>query len=335
MKIDSCKIKHFFEEQLKQRNVPSEVTHDLVSALVNASLMGIDSHGVNLFSHYLDCIDNGRINPNAQIGMRQVGSTVLCNANENFSHHAAQNLVHELAKVSETTGIALGTIENSDHIGAVGIHAFNSNISEKIIIGFTNADALAASPDGQLTVFGTNPISLIYRRSENECVYIDLATTKFSMNKVKNYMRAGLELPHGVARDVNGNITLDPSEVSALEPIGAHKGFALAFLVELLTSGLSGYHHSSEIPSMYYSDLKIKRKLSHSFIVINPEIISNGNSDSVCNAVEKTRKFLSAEDVNMSPGIKEYNSMRLRLKVGIPVLKEVMSDWQSRGFKSE
>ena len=80
-------------------------------------------------------------------------------------------------------------------------------------------------------MFGTNPISLIYRRSEDECVYIDLATTKFSMNKVKNYLREGLELPYGVARNVDGITTVDPSKVSALEPIGAHKGFALAFLV--------------------------------------------------------------------------------------------------------
>ena len=335
MNIDRLKINKFFDEQLKQREIPSEVANSLISALINASLMGIDSHGVNLFSHYLDCIDNGRINPHAKIEMRKVGSTVICNANENFSHHAAQSLIHELAEVSENTGIALGTIENSDHIGAVGIHAFNSNISGKIIIGFTNANPFAASPDGQRAVFGTNPISLIYRRSEDECVYIDLATTKFSMNKVKNYLREGLELPYGVARNVDGNITVDPSKVSALEPIGAHKGFALAFLVELLTSGLSGHHHSYEIPEMYSSDLRIQRKLSHSFIVINPQIISHGNNDSVWNTVEKTRKFLSASDVNLSPGIKEHNAMRLRIKTGIPILEEVINDWQNRGFSSD
>ena len=105
MNIDRLKINKFFDEQLKQREIPSEVANSLISALINASLMGIDSHGVNLFSHYLDCIDNGRINPHAKIEMRKVGSTVICNANENFSHHAAQSLIHELAEVSENTGV--------------------------------------------------------------------------------------------------------------------------------------------------------------------------------------------------------------------------------------
>ena len=86
---------------------------------------------------------------------------------------------------------------------------------------------------------------------------------------------------------------------------------------------------------MYSSDLRIQRKLSHSFIVINPQIISLGNNDSVWNTVEKTRKFLSASDVNLSPGIKEHNAMRLRIKTGIPILEEVINDWQNRGFSSD
>lgn len=333
MNIVSSDIEAFFNQQLKSRDVPTKISNDLVAALINASLMGIDSHGVNLFSHYLDCIDNGRIDTNGQIELRQIGSAVICNANENFSHHAAQLLLKDLSRVSEDTGIALGVLKNSDHIGAVGIHAFNSNICAKIIIGLTNADALAATPDGKRTIFGTNPVSLIYRHSSEEYVYIDLATTKFSMNKVKNYGRAGIELPYGVARDEKGNITMEPSAVTALEPIGAHKGFALAFLVELLTSGLSGCNHSFEIPPMYYSDLKIKRKLSHSFIVINPQIISGINNEFVWNTVEKTRELLSADDFSMSPGIKEHNSIKDRLESGIPVLEEVVNDWLNRGFQ--
>ena len=55
--------------------------------------------------------------------------------------------------------------------------------------------------------------------------YIDLATTKFSMNKVRTIC---VRVLNSGLRNVDGNITVDPSKVSALEPIGV-KRFCFSF----------------------------------------------------------------------------------------------------------
>ena len=207
---------------------------------------------------------------------------------------------------------------------------------KKIIIGFTNADALASTPDGQSSVFGTNPISLIYRHSDNEILYIDMATTIFSMNKVKNYRRNGDLLPSNVARDFEGNFTVDPSNVQRLEPIGGHKGFALAFLVEILTAGISGLDFSAEIMPMYGSPLNEHRQLSHTYIVINPAFSNNHNSDHsdhVWSLIQKVRGLLEPQQRNLSPGIKEMNEMRHRVVNGIPLLDEIVEEWLERGLQ--
>lgn len=156
------KLKQFFVNEFTRRDLSNETSINITDALINASLMGIDSHGVRLFRHYIDCLDNGRIK-NAKVNIKRNHSVVSCDANNSFAHNAAQILLKELNDKSEDHPIQMGVILNSDHYGASGIHAYNSKIKNKLIISFTNADALANSPDGKSVVFGTNPISLIYR----------------------------------------------------------------------------------------------------------------------------------------------------------------------------
>ena len=259
----------------------------------------------------------------------------MCDASFGFSHYAVQPLLTQLEILSDQGGIAIGTIVNSDHIGAVGIHSANSGISNKIILGFTNADALASTPDGKTSVFGTNPISLIYRKSESELLYIDMASTLFSMNKVKNYRRSNQDLPPNVARDENGNFTTDPNNVSTLEPIGSHKGFALAFLIEVLTSGITGRDFSAEILPMYGSPLSEHRQLSHTYMIINPHVhfsSTSANTDYVWELVEKVRDSLHPEQCILSPGLKEMNEMKNRSDKGMPVLDEIYNEWSDRGI---
>ena len=249
-----------------------------------------------------------------------------------FSHFAAAELLPQLSKLAESSGVSLGTIINSDHIGAVGIHAALSMISGKIIVGFTNADALANSPDGKTTIFGTNPISCVFRNSKTELLYIDLATTQFSMNKVKNFRRSKTELPTGVARDENYKITTDPNKAVTLEPIGEHKGFALAFMVEILTSSILGRSISKNIMPMYGTDLTQRRVLTHTFMVIDPSVMLGGSSSNVWNSISEIREFLLPAQLGNSPGIKEMRIMSERQESGIPVPEEIIKQWKGLGF---
>jgi ureidoglycolate dehydrogenase (NAD+) len=49
----------------------------------------------------------------------------------------------------------------------------------------------------------------------------------------------------------HGHPTTDPAAVSALLPMGAHKGYALAFLIDLLCGPLNGMPFGPHIPPMY------------------------------------------------------------------------------------
>ena len=57
-KINHKLIINFFEDKLREIYLPDEVIKTTIDSLVNASLFGIDSHGVNLFEHYYLCLQN-------------------------------------------------------------------------------------------------------------------------------------------------------------------------------------------------------------------------------------------------------------------------------------
>tara|TARA_B100000886_G_C20426418_1_gene494281 strand:- start:3847 stop:4854 length:1008 start_codon:yes stop_codon:yes gene_type:complete len=333
-KISSKKIKYFFKKKLKDIALPKDVIQTTLESLIEASLFGIDSHGVNLFSHYYDCLINGRIKKGKNLVFKTKKSFVKCDARNNLANYAARKLLMKLEKKSNKYGISFGSIINSDHIGAVGIHGINSGIKNKIIIGFTNADALAVVPDGKNIIFGTNPISLVMN-IDNEITYIDLATTKFSMNKVKNFRRENSNLPDSIARDLNLNPTNDPFKATFLEPIGGHKGFALAYLVEILTSGLSNQENSLNLLPMYGTDLKKSRGVSHTFLVINPEFIGIDCLKSLKFTVRNTIQNVSDKQADLIPGRKELLTKKKRISEGIPVSNEILKGWVDLGFDND
>ena len=120
-----------------------------------------------------------------------------------------------------------------------------------------------------------------------------------------------------------------------MEPIGSHKGFALAFLIEVLTSGITGRDFSAEILPMYGSPLSEHRQLSHTYMIINPHVhfsSTSANTDYVWELVKKVRDSLHPEQCILSPGLKEMNEMKNRSDKGIPVLDEIYNEWSDRGI---
>ena len=155
------------------------------------------------------------------------------------------------------------------------------------------------------------------------------------MNKVKNYRRAESKLPDKVARDIKLNPTNDPFDASFLEPIGGHKGFALAYLIEILTSGLSNQNNSINLMPMYGTDLKEQRGVSHTFFVINPKFIGLNILNSLKDTVINTLQSVSERQAELIPGRKEILTKKKRLTQGIPVPDEILKGWKILGFKDD
>ena len=153
-----------------------------------------------------------------------------------------------MSRKSERTLIVV-TLAGSHHVGRVGAYAELASAAGMVSIHFVNvADhhGLVAPFRGSDARFSTNPVCIGMPGTDAEPpLLLDMATSGVAMGKVSVARLAGRQMPEGYLIDPRGAPTTDP-EVMFREPrgallsFGAHKGYALAVLAELLAGGLSG-----------------------------------------------------------------------------------------------
>ncbi len=108
------------------------------------------------------------------------------------------------------------------------------------------------SPDGgSEAFFGTNPIACSFPNGKGFPVKIDLATSKVARGNIIAASKKNLPIPADWAFDVYGNPTTDASKALAgtVATMAGHKGYALALMVEMFSSILSGAAVGPEVGS--------------------------------------------------------------------------------------
>jgi LDH2 family malate/lactate/ureidoglycolate dehydrogenase len=97
-----------------------------------------------------------------------------------------------------------------------------------------------------------------------------MASSEAAMGKIRMAEKAGQEIPESWAVKSDGSSTTNPSEAirGMLLPAGGPKGFALAFLIDLLCGLLSGGASGSAVQPLY-GDAAVPYDCSHLFIAID------------------------------------------------------------------
>jgi uncharacterized oxidoreductase len=94
--------------------------------------------------------------------------------------------------------------------------------------------------------FSTNPVCIAIPGPEPERpIILDMATSVVAMGKVRVARNKGEQLKPGILLDGEGKPTTDPGAMyrqprGALRTFGEHKGYALAFVCEMLAGALCG-----------------------------------------------------------------------------------------------
>jgi len=128
---------------------------------------------------------------------------------------------------------------------------------------------------GKFPTLGTNPHSWGFPTTEavGFPIVIDWATSVIAMGRVQQFQREGTSLPPNAAVDKHGNLTTDPNAVNALVPFGAHKGYGLSLINEIVGAFIGG-----SLPTLRSRQAPEgeKRTPAFYFQVIHPDAISGG-----------------------------------------------------------
>jgi LDH2 family malate/lactate/ureidoglycolate dehydrogenase len=321
--LDGEILQDLMQKILISKSVDKEAATRVSEGLVQTSLRGIDSHGINLFPHYCRAVKAGRINKKPEISIKQNASSVaIVDADHAFGHHSGSVAVQHAIKMAKENGIGAVGVKNSSHFGSAAYFAFQANKENCIGMAFTNGDALVKIYNSKEIFFGTNPICFTAPLKNEEPFCIDMATSQVAWNKVQNYKRQGMKLEEGWAYDIDGKETLDAEKANSLVSIGKYKGYGLGMMVDILCATLVGGVISKDMLSMHKAPINEKRMVSHFFMVIDISKFINIDAfkDSLQEMVDRIRKYEKSdtEDV-MVAGDPEKKSFKKRSEEGIPV----------------
>jgi LDH2 family malate/lactate/ureidoglycolate dehydrogenase len=240
-------------------------------ALVDADVHGTSTHGVSRLNIYLERITRGLINPTAKLSVdRAHGSVLALDANNGVGQVQAMKALDLLMPLAKTNGVAAATIRNSQHFGAVAYYCNCAAEHGMILLAMTNCEPAMSPTGGYEPFFGTNPIAASFPRKDGPPVKVDLSTSIVARGNIIAANKKKESIPEGWALSRTGEPTTDAAEalLGTVQTMAAHKGYALALMVEVFSGVLSGAAIGSEVGSMY-KNLDRKQDVGHFFCLLD------------------------------------------------------------------
>ena len=163
----------------------------------------------------------------------------IINGNHKFGHVVTYTAMELAIEKAKETGIGVVGVHDSNHFGVAGYYSDMAIMEDMIGIVIANTEPAVAPIGGKEPIIGTNPIA-IGIPSNKHYVSVDMATSASARGKLLEAKRKGEMIPENVALDVDGNPTIDPEAAlkGSILPFGAHKGYALSFMIEILAGPL-------------------------------------------------------------------------------------------------
>ena len=252
--------------QLYDADVLRTLTHRLLTAagagnaeaqlvtdeLIEASLMGLDSHGLLRAAQYVRQLQDGSIRPNVTpTVVKKIGSATIVDGGNGFGMVTAGFMTDHVTELARSHQIAAAVSRHTHHVGRLG--AYPQRLAERGLFGFAVANASRqghyVTPWGGTSGrLGTNPLAYGCPTGDGMPIVLDMSTSAIAEGAVRAASQRGDHVPEGCILDPEGRPTTDPHEFyrdqwGAILPFGGpqgYKGFGLALMVELLGSTLAG-----------------------------------------------------------------------------------------------
>lgn len=241
----------FARDLLSAGGVGGDEAQLVAKSLVEANLCGHDSHGLMRVPYYLDCVAKKEVIPGAELTVLSESPSLLAtDGNWGFGQTQARRLMDRLIGKAKETGVGVGTLIHSGHIGRLGEYCEQAAAAGMVSMIMVNTHGHArrvAPPGGKAPRLGTNPLGIGVPHKDGTLI-LDFGTSATAEGKVRVKKIAGQTVPDGWLLDSEGKPTNDPNTLygtppGTILPMGgnqAYKGFGLALMVEIFAGALSG-----------------------------------------------------------------------------------------------
>jgi hydroxycarboxylate dehydrogenase B len=327
MLIDHGTLTEFVTRIFFAAGSDAAAAREVALHLTTANLKGHDSHGVGMIPAYVNNIRNGllRVDAHARV-VRDSGAVLLIDGDMGFGQVVGREATDLALDRVKATGVVCVGVRNCHHLGRIGSYGELCGEAGYVSIHFVNVvgHAPQVSPyGGRDRRMTTNPFCCVVPRPGQTPLVLDMATSAIALGKVRVAHMKGEPVPDGALVDHQGLPTNDAAVMyqepfGALGPFGAHKGYGLAVMCELLGGALAGEWTAQ--PGNPRDNTIVNHML---MFVLDPMAFGGAERfhDEVREMVEylhSTTPALGFDRVRV-PGEPEQESLAERTREGIPI----------------
>jgi LDH2 family malate/lactate/ureidoglycolate dehydrogenase len=270
--VDCANLKRFVVTVLESVGVTSESAQIAAEVLVTTDMRGVRTHGTRQLPGYVQHILRGGISPKADmLVLREGPNWAIVDGNAGLGVVTAHKSMRLAISKAKDHVIGIVGVRNSNHFGAAGYYATLCAHEDMIGIAMTNGDPTMSVPGAMGRVLSNNPLAYAFPASDRTTVDLDISFSGVAGSKIHQAARENRAVPEGLIVDVNGLPTTDPRDFEnggAHIPIGGHKGFGLALMVEILTGVLTGAGVTKEVMS-FVEHPSQPSQVGHLFLAID------------------------------------------------------------------
>lgn len=238
--------------------VPADQARVATDHLVEANLMGHDSHGALHMAGYIRGLQSGAIQPvGKQTIIRETPVSAVIDANRSFGIVLAYEAMRMAVERAKTHTLGAVAVHRASHIGRLGAFPPLAAAEDCIGILMLNGGGRFVAPfGGTERKLPPNPIAISVPTLNGPAMMLDMTTSMVAGGKVLVAASKGEPLPNDWMIDREGNPVTDAgqfrSEDVAMLPLGGalgYKGYGLAMMIDAIAGGLSWAGCSSEEPT--------------------------------------------------------------------------------------
>ena len=229
--------------------------------LVEAGLMGHDTHSVLRLPQYVNMAREGIVELGAELEvLQQSDYGAQLSGGWNYGPVTATRAVELALEKVRDGAISVVGVRDCNHVARLGRFAELATREDCICLMVANGhggDCSVAPFGGRTRRLPTNPICCGIPTGGDWPVILDMTTSMISGGDMRLLRNKGEDAPEGMLIDGNGNPTKKVEEYygpppGAILPLGhpgsGHKGYGLSVMVDILAGSVSGVGMTEEAP---------------------------------------------------------------------------------------
>ena len=244
---------------------------DVVQVLLLADLFGLSTHGLSRIESYGERLDMGGICKTPRIAIeRAAPGLVKVDGGNGAGPLVGMHGLRAAMEVAHECGIGAAFVRGSNHFGPVSPYSYLAAEQGFASMIGSNATTTIAPWGGTDARLGNSPLGFGVPGSQGAHFMLDMAMSVVARAKIRNALKAGQPIPDTWATDSTGRATTDPKAAldGFLLPIGGHKGYGLALLVDLFAGLLSDAAYLTHVKSWVDAPDE-PQNLGHFFVLID------------------------------------------------------------------